>query len=156
MISYFGNNENEITRQAWAEIVSRIPGMIYKKKTDEKLPLNDVEIKAGWFNYLKAIAHLKNEKKVWDELCNCIETFSETEKITPEIKKTTCDCFAKLAGEKLQSIQWIDKDYYEGIRDMEDGTLDLLGRIRCSFIDAPQKIDFIMMDGHGFVEWMDE
>lgn len=150
------NNENSSIREIWAEIVSRIPGMIYKKKTDPNLILNDVEIKAGWFNYLKAIAHLKNNKKAWDELCELMEILTEEEKISPSIKERTCKIFSELAGDKLESIEWRDGDYYEGIRDMEDGTLDLLGRIRCSFKDAPEKIDFVMMDGHGYVQWNED
>ena len=150
------NTENCSTRQIWAEIVSRIPGIIYKKKTNPSLSLNDVEIKAGWFNYLKTIAYLKNNKDAWNELCELAEILTKEEKIIPSIKEKTCKIFSELAGDKLQSIEWRDGDYYEGIRDMEDGTLDLLGRIRCSFKDAPEKIDFVMMDGHGYVQWNED
>lgn len=39
------NNETPTVRKAWAEIVSKIPGIICKKKTDQYLELNNVEIK---------------------------------------------------------------------------------------------------------------
>ena len=81
---------------------------------------------------------------------------TEEKKISQQMIDITCSCFSKLAGDKLISIEWIKKDRFEGVRDMEDGTLDLLGRIRCTFVDAPKQIDFIMLDGHGFVEWMDD
>lgn len=148
------NNKNPSLGTNWAEIVSKIPGMIYKKETDPSLLQNDVEIVAAWCNYLKAIAYLKNEKLVWEDLGKYAKMLTEKEETFPEIKKVVCDCFAKLAGEKLQSIEWIENGPYEGIRNMDDGSLDLLGTIRCSFKGVGEKIDIIMQDGHGFIQWM--
>lgn len=34
---------------------------------------------------------------------------------------------------------------------MDDGTSDLLGTVRCAFKGVPEKIDFIMEDGHEFI-----
>lgn len=36
---------------------------------------------------------------------------------------------------------------------MENGWFDLIGRIRCLFNGIPREIDFIMRDGHGYIEW---
>lgn len=58
------NNDNPSIRQIWATIVSKIPGQVYKKKSNSSLSYYDVELKAGWFNYLKVIAYLKNDKKI--------------------------------------------------------------------------------------------
>lgn len=90
------NNKNPSLGTNWAEIVSKIPGMIYKKETDPSLLQNDVEIVAAWCNYLKAISYLKNEKLVWEELGKYAKMLTEKEEIFPEIKKVVCDCFAKL------------------------------------------------------------
>lgn len=84
-------------------------------------------------------------------MCNIL---TDSNKITPDIKKMTCDCFIKLAGKNLKSVEWIDGHEYEGICDMENGSLDLLGTIKCIFYDAPEPIGFVMLDGHGFVDWM--
>ena len=98
------NNDNPSVRQIWATIVSRIPGLIYKKKSDPSLDHYDVEFKAGWFNYLKAIVYLKNDKEVWDKLNELKALLTDVEKSLPEMKTKTVECFSKLAGEKLQSI----------------------------------------------------
>lgn len=39
---------------------------------------------------------------------------------------------------------------------MDDGSLDLLGTIRCSFKGVGEKIDIIMQDGHPRIYSMDE
>lgn len=148
------NNKNIHLRKIWAENLSRIPGIIYRKKTDSSLKSNDVEIAAAWCNYVKAIAYLKNDKSVWNKMSEYAKILTEKEKIFPEIKKVLCDCFKKLAGNKLKSIEWIENGPFEGIRFMDDGSSDLLGTIRCSFEGASEKIDFIMQDGHGFVQWV--
>lgn len=103
---------------------------------------------------MKAIAYLKNDKEVWDKLNELKALLTDVEKILPEMKTKIVECFSKLAGEKLQSITWVEGTPYEGIRDMEDGTLDLLGTIKCTFAGVPNPIGFVMLDGHGFVNWM--
>lgn len=148
------NNKNPSIRKIWAEILSRIPGIIYRKKTDSSLPSNDVEIAAAWCNYVKAIAYLKNDRNVWNDLCKYSQILTEKNEIFPQIKNVVCESLAKLAGEKLQSIEWVENGPFEGIRFMDDGTSDLLGTVRCTFKGVPEKIDFIMEDGHGFIQWM--
>lgn len=98
---------------------------------------------------------MKNENDIWDELCKLTELLTVENKIIPEIKVATCNYFIKLAGYKLLSAEWSQNDEYEGIRDMEDGTLDLLGTLKCSFADVTEQIGFVMQDGHGFVDWME-
>jgi hypothetical protein len=62
-------NDGRLTiRNAWAAIISKVSGLIYKRKTCESLPMNDIELKAGWSNYLKAIAYLKKDDFAWDML----------------------------------------------------------------------------------------
>jgi len=71
------------------------------------------------------------------------------------MKEIVCDCFCELAGkEKIRTIEWIELDKDEGIRDMGEFGLDLLGRVRVSFKNVPEPIDFVMQDGHGYVQWM--
>lgn len=112
----------------------------------------DVELKAGWFNYLKAISYSKNDKETWNELCELQKKLTEERKILPAFKTEICKLLMKLAGKKLQSVEWIH--YYEGIRDMEDGTLDFLGVKKCEFENVSEQIGYVMLDGHGFVNWM--
>lgn len=111
-------------------------------------------MKAGWFNYLKAIAYLKNEQNIWNNLCKLQESLTKEEKILPEFTTETCNCLLKLGGEKLKSVEWLHGHVYEGIRDMENGTLDLLGTIKCSFEGVSENIGYVMKDGHGFIDWM--
>ena len=46
----------------------------------------------------------------------------------------------------LRTIEWIESDPDEGIRDMKEAGLDLLGRVRVSFMNVPEPIDFVIMD----------
>lgn len=85
-------------------------------------------------------------------MCELQKRLTEERKILPAFKTEICKLLMKLAGKKLQSVEWIH--YYEGIRDMEDGTLGFLGVIKCAFENISEQIGYVMLDGHGFVNWM--
>jgi len=144
------NDGSHLLRTSWAKIISKVPELTYKRKTQDSLLSNNVELKAGWSNYLKAIAYIKNNHFVWSALRHFDANFP---KVVENPFEIICDSFAQLAGNTLISIQWCSGDKDEGLRDMENGWFDLLGRIRCNFLDVPRAIDFVMQNGHGFVEW---
>ena len=129
-------------RSAWAPIISKVPGLVYKKKTSEDLPYFDVELKAGWINYLKAISYLKHDEESWNELCSIDGSKPHHEQLT--------EIFKRLAGENLVNCEWTEDC---GIRDMEDGSFDNLGIIKATFKDIPESVNFAMIYGHGYVQW---
>jgi len=142
-------------RTKWAEVVQRIPGLYYVRKAPSSTGSNNLELNSGWTNYLRVIAFLKNDKSIWEVLCELCAKLSREKKLSAEMKEIICDCFCKLAGEeRIKSIQWIESDPDEGIRDLGNDRLDMLGRIRVLFVNAPEPVDFVMQDGHGYVQWM--
>ena len=141
------NSDLKNLRNRWAIFCSKIPGLVYGDKTNGS-PINNVEIKAGWFNFLKAIAHLRKRDDIFHEL-SLIKVIPEK---FNEIPPILCRAFKELAGEKCISIVWV-KDDNEGIRTMLDGSLDPLGRMRVTIKNLNRNVDFIMMNGHGWVEW---
>jgi len=142
-------------RTQWAEIISKIPGLSYMRKAPTSYGSNDLELNSGWTTYLRAIAFLKHDKRVWDLLCELCSRLTREKELSMEMKEMICNCFCDLAGkEKIRTIEWIESDPDEGIRDMGIDGLDLLGRVRVSFINASEPIDFVMQNGHGYVQWM--
>jgi len=149
------NNVNIFLRTKWATIITKIPGLSYMKKKPDCPGANNLELNSGWTTYLRAIAFLKNDKKVWDLLSEVCAILTREKKLSTSMKEIVCDCFCELAGkEKIRTIEWIELDKDEGIRDMGEFGLDLLGRVRVSFKNVPEPIDFVMQDGHGYVQWM--
>jgi hypothetical protein len=136
-------------RTAWAEIISKLPGLAYKRKTDDSLLSNNLELTAGWSNYLKTIAYIKNDHLVLEDLWAFDNDFKTVKKNYIEV---ICKCFARLAAVPSVSVKWIS-DASQGVRDMENGCIDLLGRIRCKFSDDIRPVDFVMQNGHGYVVW---
>jgi hypothetical protein len=131
-------------------IISKVPELVYKRETCERLPVNDVELQAGWRNYVKAIAYLRNDNFVWELLREFDAGFSGKTEVSPLVM---CDAFQRLASESLVSVCWWAGDKDEGIRDVGCGISDLLGRMRCSFRGISKNIDFVMQNGHGFGQW---
>ena len=149
------NNVNISLRTKWATVVARIPGLSYMRRTPGGSGPNDLELNSGWTTYLRAIAFLKHDECTWDRLCEVCSALTREKRLSTEMKETVIDCFCQLTGkEKIQTVEWVESDPDEGIRDMGEAGLDLLGRVRVSFIDVPEPVDFVMMDGHGYVQWM--
>lgn len=87
------NDGNSEFRTLWARTLSKLSELSYKRKTQESLPANDVELKAGWSNYLKAIAYLKKDFHVWKNLRRFDNSFSV---MTKDSIKLICDSFVAL------------------------------------------------------------
>lgn len=153
--SKMANYNNPILRTIWAKIVTKIPGLVYKKKTTGHTGKNNIELKAGWFNYLKTIAYLKNKEDIFKSLSLSNAEVRDGEALSDTTKEEICKVFCELAGNAVDTAEWIAHDKDEGIRtDMGDAGLDALGRLRVSFRGVQEPIDFVMQDGHGYVQWM--
>jgi hypothetical protein len=95
------NDGNLELRTFWAGILSKVSGLSYKRKTQDSLLENDVELKARWSNYLKTIDYVKNDVSVWKTLLKFDATFSFA---TKENIRIVCDSFTKLSDKRISQL----------------------------------------------------
>lgn len=147
------DGRNDI-RTAWAKILSNLPieqvQLSYKQSPDSG-SINTVELKAGWSNFIKAIAYLKNDVNILQQMYDFDMKSSKNMDLQTALM---CNSLYVLSDGKLFNIEWHHDDSIDGIRDMENGLFDILGTIRCSVSGINRKIEFVMRNGHGLVRWV--
>ena len=147
------NDGKRYIRKAWAEIITKLPKeevvLSYKLSSLENTE-NNIEIKAGWSNYLKTIAYMKNDQRVMNKLIAFDSQSSQEMELQTELM---CECLSLLSEGQLYDIEWCHGNQYEGIRDMKNGLFDILGVIRCSIKNVSRKIEIVMRDLHGLIRW---